>query len=158
MAPVHVRRRAALDAVQAEAARAPGAGYAWGVNDCSTLICALCRALGRPEPAYGPFRGEGEAKAAARALRRYGTLGAAHQVLLVETGGWVAQAGAAQDGDVASVAGRVAGEGVVYVPARPEMHLTGIVAGGRWWTWQPSGLVGMRCGALPAASHVTRAA
>lgn len=151
-----LRTRAALAAVREESTRTPGAGYLWGERDCASLICALCRALGRPVPAYDPYRGVAEGRAAQRALRRYGSLGAGHQAGLAATGRWAPADLPLEDGDVVSVAGRIERGGVLYAPRHPALDLTGITAAGRWWTWQPKGLIGVHTHGL-APSYITRA-
>lgn len=156
MATVLVRQ-AAQAALEAESARSRGKGYRWGVRDCTTLTGALCAALGVPAPpAYAAYRRRPEPVAAALALRRHGDMATAHQTLLIGTGHWqAAPMDILRDGDVASVAGEVAFTAGVYRPARPEMHLTGIVADGGWWTWQPWGLEPVACASLGAV-RITR--
>ena len=79
---------AVLDALDAEGAS--GLGFAWPERSCVSLVKALCAALGVPVPAYGPWEALGQRQATAACLDRYGSMGAAHQTGLVETGHWQA--------------------------------------------------------------------
>ena len=150
--------RAVLQALSRERTEAAGAGYLWGERDCTSLIRALCRALGHPEPDYPRFRAMDEPRAALTALREFGTMGNTHQTLLAATGRWVAVNGSApEDGDVASLAGTVDFGRNTYTPTHEAMHLTGIVSGGKCWVWQPGGLAGARLDDAEI-SHLTREA
>ena len=167
--------RAACRAIETEAAR--GAAYEWGTRDCSTLIEAVCRELGSAVPPYAGqhWREKGEARAAVKALREYGSLGAAHQRGLVEHCGWTASraperteswsiagpelrlhdSGVVRPCDVVSYEGKVLfADSTCYEPRRPAMHATGI-AGPECavWMWTERGLSTVCSGTL---SHLTR--
>ena len=79
---------AVLDALDAEGAC--GLGFVWPERSCVSLVKALCGALGLPSPAYGPWEAMGQRAATVACLERYGSMGAAHQAGLVETGHWMA--------------------------------------------------------------------
>ena len=155
------RERAALDAIHAESAASAEGGYEWGRRDCTTMVDGLCAALGLPLPAYGGYRAQAEARAAVVALRRYGHLGRFHRALLVEAGGWAAADGPLEAGDVVSVGCRMRlPHGAEAAPARKGLHLTGIVSGGRWWSWGAHGLEGVPVHCIPVGDElvtVTRA-
>ena len=156
------RERGALDAIAAEAVRSAVGGYAWGQRDCSTMIDALCAALGLTAPAYGEYRAKAEGRAAALALRRYGHLGAFHRALLLEAGGWHAvEHGPLEAGDVVSIGVRVdLPYGAVADPGTRGLHLTGLVCGWQWWSWGPHGLAAAPLHCIPDADEavtITRA-
>ena len=152
--------QAARSAVEGECARGGGGGYRYGERDCLSLVEALCAAAGLPAPDYAPYRALSEGRAAGLAMRTHGSFGASHRAVLADTGrwqGWEGEAAPAPaDGDVVSVAGKVAYPYGAYTPAREGMELTGIVAAGQWWTWQPWGLAGLPLDGLPV-SHLSRA-
>ena len=152
------RERAALDAIHAEAAAL--GGYRWGERDCSTMIASLCAAMGLPVPAYGPYQAMSEGRAAVLCLRRYGSLGASHRAGLLETGRWAPAEPPMEAGDVVSLTAALhVPYGPSLVPVREGMDFTGIVSGGKWWTWGAHGLEGVALYHLPAeALVVTRAA
>lgn len=127
---------AVLEALRSEGAS--GEGYRWPDRSCVSLIRALCRALGVPEPAYGPWLALSERDAGAKALAEYGGMGPGHQAGLLATGHWEAVEPPARAGDVVSWEGVVrTANGTVYAPPAPWAHGTGIcgIHGFRWlWT------------------------
>ena len=151
--------QAAWRAVEGECARGMGQGYRWRERDCISLIQALCSEAGLAVPDYGCYRKHAsELKAGLAALGALGSFGLVHQSELLATGGWERVVeGGPRDGDVLSASGRVDFASGFYEPPREGMELTGIVAAGRWWTWQPLGLAGVDP-ARVTASHLTRAA
>ena len=128
--------KAVLEALRSEDA----GGYRWPDRSCVSLICALCRALGVPEPAYGPWLRLSEPEAARKAFAEYGGMGQGHQAGLVATGHWDAQEPPARAGDVVSWEGVVRTmNGTVYTPPYEWAHATGVcgIHGLRWmWTHQ----------------------
>lgn len=138
--------------------------YRWPDRSCASLVRTLCRALGTPEPAYGPWEALPEAKAAAECVRQYGTMGVAHQAGLIETGGWEAVAVKDDDGktvvprpgDVVSFEGRVvAADGSEFRPPMEGAQVTGVCGlSGFKWYWTMGGLSTVAAG---VACTITRA-
>ena len=128
--------KAVLAALDEEGAS--GEGYQWPDRSCVSLIRALCRHGGTPEPSYAPWEALSEREAASRAVREYGSMGAGHQAGLAATGAWEAVEGHPRPGDVVSWRGRVETmNGEVYDPPAEGFEATGVcgVYGFRWmWT------------------------
>ena len=115
-------------ALEKESAR--GGGYEWGVKDCTSLIRSLCTELGVPLPDYSPLEGADEARSTAITLRKYKTIGAAHQQRLCDTGAWSPHSPryGLEPGRVVSLGGNVRTfDYGVYVPLRESLHWTGLV-------------------------------
>ena len=115
--------------------------YQWGLHDCVSLVVDLCGHLGLQVPTgYAAWHGLPEGKATVLALRKWGSMAAGHQAILMETGQWAP--GAYQYPAVVSYRGRVCCEdGTVYLPPRPGCEFTGVVGeDGRVWAWTPLGL------------------
>lgn len=156
------RAEAVLAALEAEgrdgADALPGS---WPERSCASLVIALCRALGVPEPAYAPWLVLGEGEATRRVLGEYGSMGAAHQRGLVETGRWQAVdvgEGRPEPGDVLSWTGPVVtANGARYLPPSEGCEATGVcgVYGFRWY-WS-EGIPGLSHVLQGQVSHITRA-
>ena len=148
---------AALAALEAEGRS--GLGSAWPGRSCLSLIRAICRAWGVPEPAYEPWEALSEAQAVRDAIAEFGSVAAGHQHGLVSTGHWEAvdaESGHPQPGDVVSWDGAVlAKNGDLYTPPRPEAQAAGLcgVFGYRW-TWTTKGLSPVHTPIR--VSHITR--
>ena len=124
---------------------ASGLGSEWPGRSCVSLIRALCRALGVPEPAYAPWEALGERQAGRDAIAAFGCMAAGHQGGLVATGHWEAvepDGAHPRPGDVLSWEGVVvARNGEVYTPPKPQAQATGVcgIRGFRW-IWTRAGL------------------
>ena len=153
---------AVLAALEEEGAS--GLGYVWPERSCCSLVRALCRHLGTPEPAYGPWEALDERKAGVECVRSYGSMGVAHQTGLIQTGAWEHVAVkddeertvAPRPGDVISFEGKVwADNGEVYTPPATGFEVTGVcgVYGFRWY-WSAKGLATVALGTI---TRITRA-
>ena len=132
---------AALEAIEAEAARA--GGYAWPERSCVSLIEEMCRRAGSPAPDYAEARALPERRCMAAALARHGTLARAHGAILAATGAWVAvPPDLPVAGRICALSGDVHGrDGTVYRPPRPGCELLALVGpDGMPWMWSPNGL------------------
>ena len=133
----------------------------WPERSCASLVMALCRALGAPEPAYAPWLALSEKAATVRVLSEYGSMGRAHQAGLVETGHWRAvdvREGRPEPGDVLSWEGPVVtANGARYLPPSEGCEATGVcgVYGYRWY-WS-KGAPGLSHVVQGKVSYITRA-
>ena len=140
--------------------------YAYGENDCLTLIAALVRAGDRPaatvgavEAALARNRGKSYPDALRAVSARHGTVGRAMLAELVEGAGLDPVSGEPEPGDILlfeGVAERV--DGTLHSTAE-QGTLEVVVDGDRdWWTWTTDGLRPVasvfRSAALAAAGGV----
>lgn len=143
---------AALRAIENESMR--GQSYDWPDRSCVSLISALCRELGGAEPDYSPILADSEPRAAVKARKAHGGMGAGHQAVLIDAG-WAAvdKASLVQPGDVVSLSGRIElVDLTVYDPPRETgTEWTGIVGPDCLvWGWGPRGITAVRSDGSPA--------
>ena len=135
-----------------------GLPYRWPNRSCVSLIRALCRHLGTPEPAYGPWEAMSEREAALKAVKGYTSMGTGHQAGLVATGRWRrvetkdadGRTVAPRAGDVVSWTGEVlAANDEVYTPPAAGFEATGICGvHGIRWIWTQQGLCHVAAGTI----------
>lgn len=169
------RTLAALKTIELEASR--GRDYHWGKRDCSSLIIEVCKQLEIPVPPYDEWHNLTESKASIKALKKYGSLGNAHQQFLIlhsyaravvtealkntESRKRKVRTEVKQESsvlepcDVVSYEGEVyCSDGTIYNPKRKELNATGITGPECLvYMWTPRGLATVSIGKV---SHITK--
>ena len=121
--------------------------YSWGSRDCLTTARALIEARTGERPRIGAWHKLTEGRAVARAIKRYGSLAAAHRRFLPKTVEALSADTPLQPGDIVALS-RLTEIGRVSFRSDERLDYLGFVAdSGEIYTWSPRGL-------LPCAGEI----